>query len=152
MFHHSGLNYYGMTFAIALYMVEGGPAHNRMGHDNMLANLEAYACPAVPKDDRRIAAGVMAINKALASYVLSDVHRRRDFFKWWAKYYHAGGPGRDPVAQEENNAGYAKLTREVYEQRAVPWMKAHGLDKLRTHEVYLFQPTGDMSGSVWSCP
>ena len=149
VFHHYGLNYYSMTFGVAVFMVENGSVRNPMGHDNMMANLEAYACPAVPKDDRRIAAATLAMNKALASFVLSDVHRRREFFKYWSSYYHAGGPARDPAGQQENNAAYALMTREVYEKRAVPWMKSHGLDKMRTADMYLFKPQGDWSGTVW---
>jgi len=152
-FHHYGVNgYWGVSFGIAVFMVENGPANNMMGHDNMMANLEAYACPAIPKEDRRLAAATIAMNKALASYVMSDTLRRRDFWKYWAKFYHAGGPAREPVAREENNAGYAKLMEGIWRDRAVPWMKGHGLDKMRTYEVYLFKPHGDMTGTVWVCP
>lgn len=148
--HHQGMNYWGVCLQVTLFMVENGPKGNPMGHDNMLTNLEAYACPAIPSGDRRIAAATIAINKSLASFVLSDEYRRKEYFKWFAAYYHAGGPGRDPSAQAENNAGYAKMLGEVWRQRTMPWMKAHGIDKMRTHDLQLFLPNGlSPSGTVW---
>jgi hypothetical protein len=142
VFHHAGANYWGITFGITLYLFENGPYTNRLGHDNLLANLEAHACPAIPKEDRRIAAGVMAMHKALAGFVLSDPARRREFWTYWSKFYHAGGPARDPAGQEENNRAYARIMEEVWRGRAVPWMKAHGVDQMRTKDIYLFAPLG----------
>ena len=166
---HYGLNYWSTCMQITLFIFENGPKGNELGHDNLLTNLEAYVCPCVAKEDRRLAAGTIAFQKALASYVLaSDPYLRRKFFLYFAEFYHAGGNtpvpkwSRDPTARAEQdkayreallikNSEYAKQLELVWRGRTIPWMKAHGLDAMKTYDLKPFTINLG-SGSIWTAP
>lgn len=145
---HFGLNYHGTTFIIALLMYENGPDPNLLGHDNLEPNREGDACPAITPRDRRIAQAHIAFLRALQTFVLADVYRRREFYQFFATYYHAGAGAKDPTVREERNTAYANEFRMVY-GRAQEWMRAHGLDKMRTTELHPFQVRGTIGGTIW---
>jgi hypothetical protein len=153
---------------ITIFQFENGPKGNEMGHDNLLTNLEAYVCPCVAREDRRLAAGTIAFEKALASFCLSDPYRRKEFLRYFAEFYHAGGAtpvprwSRDPVARAEQeasykaelsrkNSAYAKEIEAVWRTRTIPWMRAHGLEAMKTYDLKPFTINLG-SGTVWQAP
>ena len=135
---HYGLNYYGHAFMAALYLAENGPTDNPLGYNN--PDNERDVCPCVAANDRKIARATMAILRGMQTYLMSDAYRRREFTRWFARYYHAA-----PTV--DANDEYAKQLRGTW-PRAVNWLAAHGLDRMRTSDLRPFAAEC-WSSSVW---
>jgi hypothetical protein len=116
---HYALGPAGRQFMIALLYLENGPPTNPWGHDSDTPNLDVI-CPVIPAEDRRSAQAFAAFHRALEGYALrnGDWHRK-EFWKYFAKFYHSGGPGTTPEQKAQNNAEYARLLAATWERASV---------------------------------
>lgn len=138
---HYSCGFYGQQFIVAVFMLENGPEGRETGYDNR--ETERDVCPCVPRRDRGFAQTTQAMHRAMEVWVLKDDWRRREFMRWWATYYHAN--------DEASNKAYALQMRSVW-ARAGAWMKARGMDRLKTCDLRAFSPCAvdTFAGTVWT--
>ena len=131
--HYGFANYYGMTAMVTLAMLENGPDNNLYGHDSDHTNNPV--CPCLPASDRKLAQAHLAMIRAMQTWIFQSEWNRREFFRWYGKFYHSSG-------DKERDKNYG-VTMGMVWKRAEAWMKEHG----NGQDMDLFAP----SASAW-CP
>jgi hypothetical protein len=125
--HYGFQNYYGMTAMVALALWENGPDHNIYGHDSDGPNNPV--CPCLNPADRKLAQAHLAMIRAMQTWIFQSEWNRREFFKWYGRWYHSSG-------NKDRDAAYGAQINAVW-KRAEGWMALHGNGK----DMDLFAPT-----------
>lgn len=103
----------GEALLRAVRAFENGRPGNECGYetDN---RWHVAGNPLIPPDGVQYAKAASAIVQCLQAWVLRDEWRRRQFLRYLAERYHAGGAGQTPEAQAAANVAYSRTLSAVF--------------------------------------
>jgi hypothetical protein len=106
------------AFLRSLRRLESGRKGNEMGHESR-THLQAYGNLCMPQGSEQWGQASLAMIDAMQKFCLyQNGWYRNQFFRHWAKYYHAGGNGKNRRERAANNKHYRETLQEIFLQES----------------------------------